>query len=500
MAGKFGRGQRPKRPGAYFNFVAREAEPVLANTLGTVVVPFIHSWGPSEEIVELNSFGEFLAVFGQGGTTPPAYTEGYQAIHDAFKGEGVPDFGGAGTVLAFRQVGAAAAKATRNLSNGTAPAITVQAMYNGTFGNQITVAVEPSVASPTTEDDFVVFVEGQEAERYSYAKTDINDLAAFLNGTGARIGRESDWVRTTGAVTSGTALTPVLTPAALTGGNDGATLLAADWTALMTQAEPQRFSLFAAQRLTDSSIVQSLKTWALNLQDDGKRFITVVGGGTLSAPESMTAAITRSFSLGNENFVNVGGGVYTDEKFGDLPPSALVSRIAGIIAQRGEAMSITFARLEGLTIKVGVSEAEILAAIGGGVVAISRDSNPQSPVRLEMGVTTFVDDDNESKPFAIYSVPKFIRTMHSIETELTEWAESNVIGRMPVNPGTRDFLRGQIEARLKAREDASVILPGWSVQVSQDPPPSDTDNFVALDYQIQFARSLEQVLNTVTVG
>lgn len=501
MAGKFSPNSLPKRPGAYFRFVAREAEPIFADSQNTVVVPFTHSWGPAEEVVQLNSFGDFLEIYGQGGTTPPDYSPGYQAVHDAFRGEGVEGFGGAGTVLAFRQIGADAAKSTKALSNTTpATAITLQGIYHGSYGNKLSVGVTPNALDPTNTHDLVLYVEDAEAERYEYAKTNITDLAAQINGTGAYVGRGSDWVRTTGAVTSGVVLATVSTPESFTGGNDGSTLLAADWTALMTAAEPHRFSLFAAQALTDSSILASLKAWAQNLNVKGKRFITVVGGGTDGTPDSMSIARARSATLDDPDFVNVGGGLYTDDKFGDLHPARLVSRVAGILAQRGQSMSITFARLAGLEIKTGVSEAEILQAISGGVVAISRDSNAIAPVRLELGVTTFTTKTDEDRPVEIYSVPKYIRTMHSIETELTEFAEGQVIGKMPVNDGTRDYLRGQMEARLAVREETDVILGGWSVRVSQNPPPSDTDTFISLDYEITFARSLDAVLNTVTVG
>jgi hypothetical protein len=505
MAGRWSRSARPKRPGAYFNFVAAEAEPILANTLGVVVVPFTHSWGPSEQIVELGSFGDFLTIFGRGVTAQQSsngvYTPGYQAVFDAFRGEGLPGKGGAGKVLAYRQVGASAAKASKALQNTTpATAITLEAIYDGDYGEQLSVTVVTN-ALDGTKRDLTIYVEGVEAETFTYTSTDIDDLAARINGTGAHVGTGgSDWVRTTGAVVSGTALAAVASPSSFTGGDDGTTLLAADWTALMSAAEPYRFSLFAAQNLTDSSILASLKTWAVALNEGGKRFMTVVGGGATGTPDTVSDAITRSGTLNDPNFVNLGGGVYDDGRFGELHPSQLVSRLAGILAARGESMSITFARLADLSITTGVTESEILQALDSGVVVISRDSHPSAPTRFEKGLTTFTDADDPDRPLEIYSVPKFVRTMGNLETELTEFAEMRVIGQMAVTPGTRDYLRGQMEARLQAREEAGVIQPGWFVQISQDPAPSDEDDFIALDYSIKFGRSLEQVLNTVTIG
>jgi hypothetical protein len=55
-------------------------------------------------------------------------------------------------------------------------------------------------------------------------------------------------------------------------------------------------------------------------------------------------------------------------------------------------------------------------------------------------------------------------------------------------------------ARLQRREDAGIILSGWTVNISSDPPPSDLDSFISLDYEVQFGRGLSQILNNVTVG
>src|SRR5688500_1197553 len=105
MAGTFSKANRPKRPGAYFNFQAAEVEPQLGSSVGTVAICFRHTWGPSEQVVELDSFGDFLAIFGRG-SDADEYTEGYKAVQDAFRGEGFGGRAGAGKVLAYRLVGA----------------------------------------------------------------------------------------------------------------------------------------------------------------------------------------------------------------------------------------------------------------------------------------------------------------------------------------------------------------------------------------------------------
>lgn len=489
MAGTFSKANRPARPGAYFNFSATEPEPTLGSSQGTVLIPFTHTWGPSEQIVELNSFGEFLAVYGRG-SLPGVYTEGYKAAHDAFRGEGFGGRQGAGKVLAYRMVGTSAAKASRVIQNTTpANAITLTARYDGSKGNDLLVQVVANSADSATYNDLVIFDGTIEIERWRHAKTDITGLVAAINAA-------SNWVTATQTIT-GVALGIQGSPVAFTGGDSGTTLLAGDWTALMAAADPWRFSLLAPANLTDSSILASLVVWSQGQNTSGKRFLTVVGG---AAGESVATAVTRSGTINDPNFVNLGGGTYTDSEFGDLSTAQLAPRVAGILAAAGEAQSITFKRFAGLTIKLGSTSTEIVSGLTGGVVTIARDSHPEAPVRLEKGLTTFTSQADSARPYSIYSNPKFVRTMHGLELELTEFSEIYVIGRLPVNDSTREYLVGQMAARLDAREAAGVIQAGWTVQIDQDPPPSDDDEFIALVYSVGFGRSLEQVFNTVVVG
>lgn len=499
MAGTFSKSSRPKRPGAYFRFVAKQPEPVFVNPAGVVAVAITHSWGPGESVVELNSFSDFLKYFGRG-TADGSYTPGYIAVHDLFRGEGVDGRGGAGQVLAFRMEGSSAAKANKALSNGTVPAITLTALYTGSYGNQLGVQVVADALDATNYHNLVLYLEGQEVERYRYAKANITDLAAQINGTTPySADQKSDWV-SAGSVTSGTALTLVGTTTAFTTGDDGSTILGADYDAFQTAVEPFRFGLLTAQNLTDATILADFKAWAQNLNTRGKRFMSVFGGAAAETITTATGASTGSALFNDPDFMRVGVGTVHDDLFGDLSTAQLAPRIAGILAQRGEALSITFARLSGVEIKVGAAESDILTALDNGVTVISRDSHPTAPVRIEKGLTTYTTKSDVTKPFSIYSVPKFVRSMHSIENDLTTFAESNVIGRLPVNDATRDFVRGQMAAQMATREAAGIIQPGWTVAISSEPAPSETDDFVSLDYSILFGRSLEQVLDTVTIG
>lgn len=504
MSGTFSKSSLPKRPGAYVNFSGEKAEPVITNPAGVVAIPVTHTWGPENTPTIVESFGEFVAQFTAGGTDTstinesklaPDYTNAYIAVKQAFRGEDYLDRNGAQQVIVYRIVNGDTENAARAMQNtASATAVTLTAKYGGTYGNRLKVSVFQNAAD-STKNDLVIYdnVNTVELERYTHTKASISALVADINA-------KSSWVTATAGTTT-TALAAV-SLVSLTGGTDEAPTTN-DYTDALDALEPYRFSLLAPGNLTDSTVISAIVAWAANLNNKGKRFLTVLGGGS---NDDISAAVTRSEDINDDgdndpNFVNLGVGRYLDDELGILTTAQLVPRVAGILADRGERQNLTFARLTGLDLYDGApTESQILTAIDNGVVVIARDSNTVSPLRVEKGVTTYTLDTNLDKPYAIYSSPKYLRTMQLLEMEITEWAEGNVIGRLSINNDTRNYVLGQMRNRLQDRETAGIIQSGWSVNVDSSPAPTSTDEFVALSYSLTFGRSLEQILNTIVVG
>lgn len=500
MAGPFSKANPPKRAGAYTNWVVQQSLSVDPPQDGIVALPFTHDWGPLKQVVEVDSFGEWLAVFG-GSTTSP----GYRAAYQAFKGEGVNGLGGASRLVCFR-TGASAVKASKTIANtdtGTPTAITVVAKYEGARGNNLKVEVVANTANPSTTHDFVVYDGSIELERYSYAKTDIAALKTALAA--------SNWITVPGSVLTGFTLA-LTAPTNLTSGADGSSLTSTEWTELMAALASRRFNVFVPFDLQDSSIMASLKTWVADpttgLNAGGKRVAMVVGGTTASGtPDGMANALTRATAMNNENIVVFGGVTVQDSSIVDssnvpvtLTASQLAPRIAGIIAARGEGASTTFARLSDVTLVTAPNDTEVQQSLVGGVMTLAQDSNQLAPVRVEKGITSYISDTT-TKPKSIYGTLKFVLTMHGVEREITEFAENNVIGRLAVNTATREYLVAQMKTLLRARVEAGIIKSDdLVVKIDDNPPPADTDDFVALVYQFTFGRSVEQVRNTVIVG
>ena len=484
MPGVFSKDARPLRPGAYFDWATLQPDHILPNIGSVVFLPFIHSWGPTNTVVQLGSYSEFIQAFG-----PDTTTAGYRAVKHCFLGEGLPGRGGAGVVLAYRIATSTAAAAALTLQNTSdAPALTLTAIYTGTYGEQLSATTQTN-SRDESRKDLVILLADTIVETFTYDPTDIDGLLAEVNA-------QSKWV-VASASTTGTALATV-TDQPLIGANDGTSDIASgDWTSMLDVAEAARFGIFAPYEMIDTGIKVSIVAWAKALNLNGKRFFTIFGGDITDA---VSDAVTRSAASNNENFINLGVGGVVDSELGILSTSKLVPRVAGILAQRGEDKSLTYARFTGLTAYEFPTESEILQGFTGGVVTLSQDSHPDAPVRIEKGLTTYTTTTDATKPYLIYRNPKFIRTMHGIESDLTEWAAFNAIGELQVNDQTRAYVVGYAHDVIKARADRGIVQQGYTVAVDPNPPPSDFDEFVALVYGIAFGRSVEQIFNLVYVS
>ena len=493
----------PKRGGSYARFLVQSRVALPKSTKGVVAMPIVHDWGPVNTFVTLGSLDEFVGAFGQGGDpTNLVYTPGYIAAYNAFKGAGADD-PGAATLITYRMA-SGGAQASVTISNTTpAPALRVRGIWQGTRGNAIGWAVQTTPSDPTNSHDFVVYVDGVEAERYTYAKTNIQSLADKVNATPGAGG--SGWIVMDGpggaAIVTGTALA-TSSRANLTGGADGITgLTPTDWTNMRTAFEAQTFEVFVPFDLTDSSIQTAMTSWA-QLENApvaagarSKRFTYCMGG---AAGETITTAVTRS-AINDPNVVNLGVGTYFDEALGiNLSTSQLAPRMAGVIARRGYGSSIFCTHLDDLSIVVGPSDADQLTALNSGVVTLGRDS---IGVRFESQVTTYTSD-SVGMPKWAYGTIKYVFTMQAFETRVRLQQEGGgMIGRLNVNDDTRETLVGNAQAILdQFVQEGAIQASGLNgkarVVLSTNPPPDPSDDFVGLDWIAGFDRTLNQVRNS----
>lgn len=489
----FSKNNRPKLPDAYFNFGNVASTTVPPGAGSTVAIPILHDWGPFKEAKLIQSFPEFQALYGYSDTTP-----GYLAVKQAFIGEGLPGRGGAGAVLVYRFGASTAKKANKALQNTTpATALTITAKYVGTRANALRLTTRVN-ATDAEKHDLVILDGTTVLEVYTFSKTNIANAAEQIN-------KLSAWVTAVSNIT-GVALA-IVANQALTEGADGTSPTNGDWVAAIEQLSIERFGVFAPYDLTTAETIAAIKTWLRDQNDNkGKRFMAVIGG---LAAETGTTANSRSETASDPEVINVGIGTYRSPNLGaggiaiELSTSQLAPRIAGILAQKGEYAALTYARLADLSIVTGPTDAEIALAYDAGTLVLARDDDDDAPTHIKVGHSTWGESDASAeplKPYKTYREPKYVRTMHGIQTDLSRYFRQNILGLRPVNDDTRDAVVSEAKALLAERQTLGVIQPGWKVGIDQDPPPSDDDEFVALAMELKFGRALKQVYVTLTVG
>lgn len=478
---------KPIIPGTILQFTGESIPRIQANVAATVAIPIIHDWGPVGTPVLCESFADFVREFGD------SDTPGRTAVAGAFAGQNLQGAGGAGAVLAYRMATGAAADATVQIQNTTpANAIRLTAKYAGVRGNRIGVIVDadPNVVA---NDRLRITLDGLTVETYSYAKTDIASLAATIN-------QRSNLVTALSEI-SGTALAhnaPAGT--ALAGGNDGSVLTSAEWLAAFDGLEFGEYSIIAPFDLTDSAIQASLLSWVQSQNAADRPVRCVVGG---AAGEAVAAALTRSAALADPHIVNFGVGTWHDDLLDkDLSTSQLAPRIAGILANRGEEKSLTYAKIGGLHMvgSTGASTDEIESAIIGGVTVLMRSSAADADVRVAKGVTTFTNAADVAHPLDVFSDPRLVGIMDNYIREMKVWGDDTIIGNAPVNDDTRAAVFGKARSLQNDLVSRGLVLTK-AQGASEDPfvtvePPTDPNLLDAIPYQFgwQFARTANYIL------
>ena len=494
---------RPELADVYFDWGTEASSAPQPSTGSTVAVAATSDWGPVNTPVALGSYdgsastdptveSGYLGVFGD------SDTELSRAVKGTFTGQGYNGFGGAGTIIAYRQATSAAAAATITLQNTAstpAAALRLTARYPGTRANALRVTVQ--AGATLGENELLVLDGALVVEKYDHVATDLASLIAEINLL-------SGWFTAT-VLVDGVALA-LVSSAPVSGGNDGAVLTGADWTNTFNAYDRQRWQYFAAYNLIDPTIRASIVAWCQDRNTHGARCMAIFGG---AIDEALATAIARSQAINDYDFINLGEGrLHLTDENRDCSTAEFVARYAGARAFRGESAGDIFVRFANVELLSGASLSEQSEALAAGVVVFSRDTDVNAPVFIREAVNTYTDDSLspidaqtgvKEHPVALYRVIKNIAIQQGIELEIGDWARGGeILGDLPVDDKTRAIVIGRIQLAYSNREAAQVVQPGWTVAVAGT--PSDDDDFVQYVHGFHPTRSLRQILNTARIG
>lgn len=460
---------KPDLPGTSVKIVGETIQTIPPTIADTVAIPVAHDWGPlgsdsggvSGELGGpqlLTSFSEWERRFGTSDTA------GRRAVLQAFQGVGLQGQGGAGAVIAYRMAATGILAASKAITNTTpATALTITAKYKGTAGNNLSyaIAADPRIAA---NDIFRLLFNGVEVERYSYLRTDIASLAAAINA------RPSSYITAVSNIT-GVALT-VTAGTALTGGNDGGVLTSTEWLAALDALEFKSFSILAPYLLTDSTIRAAVVAWVQGQEAANRPMMLVIGGDNA---DTVATALTRASTINDPHVITLGPGIYHDDLLNrDINTAELGPRIAGVLAARGLKSALTFADLAGLhAVSGGPLVSDLTALKKGGVTAIHLSETGSAELHIVWGVTTFTNQADVARPYAYFSEPRLVRLNDLFIRRMRLWANTFVVGDLPVNDDTRDavrtFGRGLIDEYLRQGLLDPAPEPFIRTLVSGDP-------------------------------
>lgn len=459
---------RPENPGTSISFQGDESRRPQASIAETVALLITHDWGPSRTPTVCTSFTEFEALFGN------SDTDGRDAVLSAFNGPGVDEYAGAGSVIVYRMGldsgGSSLAKAAKIIQNtaGTpADALTLTALHDGTRGNRLSYALEADPAAPATGHRLRIMLDDVTVERYTFTKTDIDEIAAKLNA-------RSRYVTATVQAT-GTAL-DVTTGVSLTGGRDGTPLTVTEYEAGWSALEYEPFSVLAAQDLSDSSISASLLAFA-QTQAEEQRPVTVVFG--VGGDDDLDDAITRAAALSDPHAIVLGAGNFYDEFLDKTVSSAkLAPRVAGALAGIGTSRALTYLPFSGLSLvdPIAVTTDRLKEAADAGVTVFRRSSMNAGELVISRGVTTYVDD-LPAMPVKTFGEPRNVRILDGMLRNLKVWYDRNIVG-LPNSEPTRAAVKDRGLAELSSLYSNGLIVndPAEPYYFTvHDPDPTQPD-------------------------
>ncbi|HEX7088733.1 MAG TPA: hypothetical protein VF192_01275 [Longimicrobiales bacterium] len=475
---------KPELPASVLHWLGEESRTIPPTFGEVVVIPIVHDWGPMGSEVPLResvvlNYPQFVGKFGNGDTP------GHDAIAGALLGMGVTGGGGAGGVIPYRMATGAAAEATATLDNtAAADSLVLTAIYKGTRGNDISVVHEDDPAS-AGNDRLRVLFQGATIERYTYPEGDVAALAAAINA------RPSAWV-TAASPATGVALAHGTFP--LGGGNNGDVLTAAEWLSAQTALEFAEAGIFSPFNLVDVGIKAQLRAWLQTMAQNMLPMRGVFGG---AADETVDAAIADAALARDEHLIRLGVGVYHDDMLGkDLSTAQLAPRAAGVLAARGLKSSLTNADFGGLS-PVGDTlpdYQELVALRNGGVTSFKRVNRAESELAIAEGVTTFNARNVAGKPYELFSEPRIIGLLDTIQRRITKWGDERIVGDVTNTQDTRDAVQVEVTNVINEYVADNLIEPaGIQVYVHPSGPGGD-DSTIPYEFGFKPTRTVKYLV------
>jgi len=386
------------------------------------------NWGPMETVTTVGSFSEAVEIFGTDDTDLTMK----KALELAYNE-------GATTMRAVRIGDGNEAYATKTLLNGATPVITLNGLYKGTYGNQISVTVTSNATTPANRD--LNLTDGSLVETYINKATN-TDIASAINANSSLC---------SAIVVAPTPITDVMSVANLIGGDDGESVTNADYIGGISLFESEDINILVCAGQSDDALHASMNTHCQQMAEVGRERIAIGGSALGEDITTIKARITKS-----DRFVFLCPGVdVVDTQTGATVTRAgayTASGFAGMLAKYDVQTSLTNKQIVSVS---GVENAYTDANLKDLLNDERCPVRKKTTIKIARGITTSTD-----------SAWKQITTRRIVDyvSDGVRTAGDNFIGRLN-NTRVRSALKGVVDSFLNDLVTNEVLI-GFSAEVS----------------------------------
>lgn len=440
-------GQTKNRPGAYINFKAVRNANVSASDRGVVALPLALGWGPEDKVVELTATEIADSTFTKKlgcNIDDPAVQPLIEAMKYASK------------ALVY-SLTAGGVKAAATIGTGDS-AMKITALYGGTKGNNVTVAINQSAIKGKFE---VVTLLG--------STTKDKQLAANIEELKA-----NDFV-----VFEGTGALKANAGVKLTGGTN-ATLTVATMSNFLGAVKQKTWDAIGLPLygLDGTTFNATVVTYIKALRDAGKKVVAVVNNYP---------------SADSEGIISVDQGYRSETETVDV--DAFVGAIAGMCAGTPINQSNTYRVITGAQEIINPkTDEEIEAGLVSGCFMLSYRQDGAVVVESDINTLVNVGSDKNNS----FKKNRVIRTLDNIANTVRSTFENNFIGKVTRNAAGKNAFKAAIVKYFTQLQNMEAIQ-NFS---SEDVEVLDGDNIdsIVVNVSVQPLDSMEKLYMTVTVN
>lgn len=458
MAGTF-TAQSKIRPGAYINFKSTASNAITVGDRGIVAIPMDLSWGDATNLVTItaNDFvsGRTFEKLGINPTDAAAIP-----LREIFKN--------AGTALVGR-LNANPVKATAVVTLTDSKELTLEALYGGTFGNNITVSCVKNATTSALE--LVTTISGLEVDRQI-----VTTLSTYSGNS---------WFKITYAGTDDPAFNEFagVPLGTITTGANGDAIEDKHYSAFFEKCSTEIWNVMAIP--TEKATLPPLvTTYIKDLREkNGKK----------------VQAVVFNYSEANhEGIISVDQGyiIATESSVEEVVPANFIAYVAGATAGASIVDSNTYKVVTGATGIIHLKSASVIeTGLQSGKLMLSMRQDRS--IVIEKDINTLHNFTSE-KGYE-FSKNRIIRCLDDIATQITSVFEKSFIGKVNNDDYGRTLFKASVIGYLNNLQSQGAIQNFDSATDIAVSAGNDLESIVC-DIAIQPVDSMEKLYMTVVMS